>query len=103
MFALNADYSTLNSDNSFEFNFNTGSVTHKALAGIDYSHFKQLSSQAYDSTTPINIYNPVYGTAPPAVYAPQVRQVLDSVGYYGQDQIRFKEWVSLVLGVRRTM
>ena len=101
LFALDADYSSLSSDNNFEFDFKTGAFTHKALAGIDYSHFQQLSSQAFQDATPINIYQPVYGTPNVAVFAPQVRQVLNSTGIYGQDQIRWEDKASLVLGVRR--
>lgn len=101
IFAIKAHYRTFQSDNNLAVKFDTGPVTHKFLAGIDYSYFRQLAQQAFDVTTPINIYNPVYGTAPQPFYFPQTRQVVKQTGFYAQDQIDFGEIASLVLGIRR--
>lgn len=101
LFALDAQYNSFDSDNSLEINFRTGALSHKVLAGVDYSRFQQLSTQAYQGATPLDIYNPVYGTANVPVWGPETRQVLTSIGFYGQDQIKLADRGSLVLGVRR--
>jgi iron complex outermembrane receptor protein len=103
LFALNAHYKSLDADNNLEFNFKTGPLQHKALAGIDYTHFHFDGSQAYQDVTPLNIYHPVYGTVDLAavVFTPQSDQTLNTTGIYVQDQIRFFDRGSLVLGARR--
>jgi iron complex outermembrane receptor protein len=101
LFAINIEYKVFNSDNNFGINFKTGPFSHKFLAGVDYSHFKQVSGQAFTATTPIDIYNPVYGTAPPPNFTTFNTQILKQTGYYVQDQIDFGEIASLVVGIRR--
>ena len=100
-FAYKAHYKTFNTDNNVEVNLNTGPFSHKFLVGIDYSYFRQTSDQAFGSTTPINVYNPVYGTVPDPVYTYFSTQVLKQTGFYAQDQIDLGEIASLVLGIRR--
>ena len=102
LFAYDAHYRSLDTDNSVQIDFNSSWVTQRILAGVDYSDFRQLSRQAFDYLTiaPINIYNPVYTPGIPADYGPQTKQVLLDMGLYAQDQIRFYDRASLVLGVR---
>jgi iron complex outermembrane recepter protein len=103
LFALNAHYKSLDADNNLEFNFKTGPLKHKLLTGIDYTHFHFDGSQAYQTVTPLNIYHPVYGTVDLAsvAFTPQSDQNLNTTGIYVQDQIRFFDRGSLVLGARR--
>lgn len=101
LFAFDVDYETFNSDNNVGINFATGALSHKVLVGVDYSHFRQVARQAFDLSTPIDIYNPVYGLAPGPVYADPTKQILKQTGYYVQDQIDFGAVASLVLGARR--
>ncbi|MCP3730898.1 TonB-dependent siderophore receptor [Sphingomonas sp. MG17] len=102
LFAINISYKVFNSDNNLGINFDTGPLSHKVLLGVDYSHFKQLSSQAFASNqSTIDIFNPVYGLSPGPVFAAPVTQILKQTGYYAQDQIDFGEIASLVLGIRR--
>lgn len=101
LFAISIDYDVLNTDNSLLFKFDTGAVSHQLLAGVDYSDFEQVSGQAFVAyVDSIDIYNPVYGTAPAPVYDFFNTQLLKQTGYYVQDQI---DWgiASLVLGARR--
>lgn len=102
LFAYDAHYRSVDSDNSVQLDFNTGRVTQRVLAGVDYSWFRQLSRQAFDYLTvaPIDIYDPVYTPGIQADYGPLTRQVLVDTGIYGQDQIRVDDRASLVLGVR---
>ncbi|MFM2289824.1 MAG: hypothetical protein RL684_2967, partial [Pseudomonadota bacterium] len=103
LFALDAHYKSFDADNNLEFNFNTGPLRHKMLAGVDYTKFHFDGAQAYTGVTPVNIYHPVYGTVTAAdeVLTPQSDQDLKTTGLYLQDQIRFFDKGSLVLGARR--
>lgn len=103
LFAINARYRSFNTENHIEASFETGPLTHKVLAGVDYSYFRQLSEQAFafGGAPPINIYNPVYGAPINAVFGPTDRQMLKQVGFYAQNQIRYEDFASLVVGVRR--
>jgi iron complex outermembrane receptor protein len=100
VFGFRAKYRTFNTDNRIELNFATGDFTHKVLFGVDYSDFKQLARQAFDVTTPIDIYDPVYGNYSEPVFGDRTRQTLKQLGFYAQDQIKFREVASLVLGLR---
>lgn len=100
-FGLRAHYGTFNSDNNLEFNFDMGPISHKIIAGIDYTHFTFRGSQTYSAVTPLNIYNPVYGTTDAPVFVPQSSQNLTGVGLYIQDQIRMFDRATLVVGARR--
>ena len=88
-------------DNNLQFDFTTGPLTHKVLVGVDYTNFRLKGAKASGSTTPIDAYNPVYGnfSLPPLVRDPTLRQ--SQIGVYVQDQIRYSNWASLVLGIRR--
>ncbi len=101
LFAIDIDYDVFNTDNSMLFKFDTGTVRHQLLAGVDYSDFEQVSGQGFVAfADSIDIYNPVYGTAPAPVFDFFNTQVLKQTGYYVQDQI---DWgiASLVVGLRR--
>lgn len=102
LFAFDAHYRSFDSDNNLQLDLNTSRFTQRILVGVDYSWFRQLSRQAFDYLTvnPIDIYNPVYTPGTVADYGPLTRQVLVDTGIYGQDQIRFDDRASLVLGVR---
>ncbi|TWI04600.1 iron complex outermembrane receptor protein [Luteimonas cucumeris] len=110
LYAIKPHIRTLTNDNSLQFNFDTGAFNHTLLAGVDYTDFRQESSSAFCSAfsdpadcvvTPIDIYNPVSSgvVAPAYVEDPDLRNT--QLGLYVQDQIRYADRVSLVLGVRR--
>jgi len=93
-------------DNNVQFNFNTGaSVEHVLLAGVDYSwnHVRKTGGFAYEY---IDIYDIDYdalsdfggGLPQPASPAEDVEQ--EQLGFYLQDQIRFWDRISVVLGAR---
>ncbi|WP_410961325.1 TonB-dependent receptor domain-containing protein, partial [Salmonella sp. SAL4457] len=49
---------------------------------------------------PINAFNPVYGVPfGPVPNTTNVRQTIEQLGVYSQDQIKFDRWVAL-LGIR---
>lgn len=100
-YSIESDIETFTTDNNLQYEFATGPFTHRVLAGIDYLDFREDSRSGSGNTGPIDIYAPVYGTftAPELVAIPTLRQ--DQVGFYVQDQIRYADRVSFVLGARR--
>lgn len=94
-------------DNNAQFHFNTGAgIEHTLLAGIDYS-FNSVRKTGGFAYEVFDIYDIDYdalsdyggGLPTPTYVAEDVEQ--DQLGIYVQDQIRFADRVSLVLGARR--
>lgn len=94
-------------DNNAQFNFNTGAnIEHVVLAGIDFS-FNRVRKVGGFGMEYIDIYDIDYdalsdfggGLPQPSSPSEDVKQ--DQLGIYLQDQIRFFDRVSLVLGARR--
>lgn len=88
--------------------FNTGSVQHTLLAGVDlnFNRFDERFTRAdFSSPLVINVFNPVYGTVPrPDLsgfqpFAPFDTQY-DRVGVFLQDQINFNNQFILVGSLR---
>jgi iron complex outermembrane receptor protein len=94
-------YQISTADTHLQLDFATGPFEHRFLVGVDYWNFRQSSASGFDASTPIDIYAPIYGNFAPLPLAedPTVRQ--SQTGFYLQDQIRYRERVSLVLGARR--
>jgi iron complex outermembrane receptor protein len=94
-------------DNNVQVDFNTGAaIEHTLLAGIDYS-FNRVRKTGGFAYEVIDIYDIDYaalsdyggGLPTPTYEAENTRQ--DQIGVYLQDQVRFFDRVSLVLGARR--
>lgn len=100
-YAIKPKINVLTSDNSLQYRLAGGAFVHQLLAGVDYSDFRQRSESASGTTTPIDIYAPVSSgvVAPDYVKDPDQRNT--QTGVYLQDQIRYADRVSLVLGLRR--
>lgn len=100
-----ASTDVFSTDNNLLFSFNTGSsVEHKLLAGVDYSWNEVGKRSSPYETTPVivDIYDidrDLLST--PAVSGPAVIESQKQLGFYVQDQIRFFDRVSVVLGARR--
>src|SRR3546814_836351 len=90
-------------DNNLQFNFNTGAnVEHVLLVGVDYSWNKVGKRYATTVREVVDLYDIDYDAL--ATYDPSGPFASDSqkqLGIYIQDQIRFYDRVSLVLGARR--
>lgn len=88
-------------------NFNTGSIEHTLLAGVDanFNRFEEDFTRA-DFTRPsiLNVFNPVYGTPRPdisnAPEFPLFETATDRYGFFLQDQIAFSEQFILVGSLR---
>lgn len=100
-YAIKPHIRTLTLDNSLQYEFQTGAFRHRVLAGVDYTDFRQESSSAFGTVTPIDVYDPhSTGVIAPA-YSADPDQRNTQLGVYLQDQVRYADRVSLVIGVRR--
>lgn len=98
-FIVPENSSAFTMDNQAEARFNTGSLAHVALFGLDYRHSTSDSSQYFGSAPSINLFNTVYGaliTTPPLIL--HTKQAQDQVGLYAQDQIALGGWRLTVSG-----
>lgn len=81
----------------------TGSVRHSLLFGIDYYSVSSGFQFAPNTTTPINIYEPVHGAPEPSLPAPDEdtpRVDSRSLGFYAQAQTDLSRSLKLLVGGR---
>lgn len=101
--ASRARMNVFSTDNNLEITFNTGAnIEHKLLVGVDYSWNKVAKQTTYGAGELIDLYDIDYDAI--SSYEPSGPFLADSqkqLGIYVQDQIRFYDRVSLVLGARR--
>jgi iron complex outermembrane receptor protein len=100
--ASDARMNVFSTDNNLQFNFGTGdNIEHKLLVGVDYSWNKVGKRYAFGFET-IDLYDIDYDAL--LTYDPSGPFAEDSqkqLGIYVQDQVRFFDRVSVVLGARR--
>lgn len=89
-------------DNNFQFKFNTGAaIEHVLLAGVDYSWNKVRKRGGFGFEI-IDLYDIDYNALIiPTIGTAVSTDVQKQLGFYVQDQIRFWDRVSVVLGARR--
>ncbi|UFH50495.1 TonB-dependent siderophore receptor [Pseudomonas sp. KNUC1026] len=86
--------------------FNTGSIEHTLLAGVEYEQYDYRSiimrSSGALGAYPIDIFNPVLGQPRPALTRTTTHdhEQLDSTSAYVQDQMRLTERLKLLVGAR---
>ncbi|CAD7339866.1 Ferrichrome outer membrane transporter/phage receptor [Sphingobium sp. S8] len=97
-----ARMNVFSTDNNLLFNFNTGAdIEHKLLVGLDYSWNKVSKREGFGSEL-IDIYDIDYDALTIPAISPDWAAVSQKqLGIYVQDQIRFWDRVSVVLGARR--
>ncbi|BAV64346.1 TonB-dependent siderophore receptor [Sphingobium cloacae] len=100
--ANDAKMNVFSTDNNLQFNFNTGAnIEHKLLVGIDYS-WNRVGKRSDDGYEIVDLYDidrdalRTYDPSGPYTYESQKQ-----LGVYVQNQIRFYDRVSVVLGARR--
>ncbi|WP_158238382.1 MULTISPECIES: TonB-dependent siderophore receptor [Luteimonas] len=100
-YAVKPDIGVLTTDTAVETRFATGRVEHRVLAGVDWSDFRESALTASGLGSPIDVYAPVSTgfVAPDYVRKPDQRNT--QLGVYVQDQMRWADRVSVVLGARR--
>lgn len=100
--ASDARMNVFSTDNNLQFKFNTGAnIEHKLLVGLDYS-WNKVGKRGVFGLETIDLYDIdyeallTYDPSGPFTYGSQKQ-----LGLYVQDQIRFFDRVSVVLGARR--
>ncbi|WP_447753763.1 TonB-dependent siderophore receptor [Sphingopyxis fribergensis] len=100
--ASDARMNVFSTDNNLQFNFATGAnIEHKLLVGIDYS-WNKVQKRYAGGFELVDLYDIDYDAL--ATYDPTGPFTTESqkqLGVYVQDQIRFFDRVSVVLGARR--
>ncbi|HEY8357548.1 MAG TPA: TonB-dependent siderophore receptor [Ramlibacter sp.] len=93
-------------DQNIRGEFQTGSVRHKMVAGVDLLRYRKQVHGFYDSPAsggggvpPIDAYDPVYVPYTPGPLVRQPRSTLRQQGAYLQDQLYWGNWI-LVAGLR---
>src|SRR5690606_27913413 len=82
--------------------WNLGGVTHRVAFGFDATNMDTSLTSADGTGTPLNVYNPVYGTFPrPSLgNATPTETRIRRQGWLVQDQIKFNNGLSVRLGAR---
>ena len=90
-------------DTSVQGKVDTGSVSHSLLFGIDFDRSRAEWQRWQAMTTPLDLTNPVYGIHidEPTAQSRDKQVILEQVGVYAQDQIRFDSHWGLTAGVRQ--
>lgn len=100
--ASDARMNVFSTDNNLQLRFNTGdNIEHKLLVGVDYS-WNKVAKRGIFGFEIVDLYDIDYDAL--ATYDPTDPFVAESqkqLGIYVQDQIRFYDRVSVVLGARR--
>lgn len=91
-FSYKEHVSSFATDNRIDAKFDTGSISHKMLIGVDYRNVYNKADFGFIFANTIDLFNPVH--APQATYEPGYpsafnNQRLKQTGIYGQDQLRF--------------
>ena len=86
-------------------NFATGPLRHTLLAGLEYEHYtnREKLDRSNPAASPfaIDILNPVYGGARPALTRrSNTRERTDTIAGYVQDQIAVTDQLKLLAGLR---
>ncbi|WP_334183336.1 TonB-dependent siderophore receptor [Novosphingobium sp.] len=101
--ASQARMNVFSTDNNLQFTFNTGpNIEHKLLVGIDYSWNKVGKRSASGAGQLVDLYDIDRDALDePVATGPYAYDSQKQLGVYVQDQIRFYDRVSVVLGARR--
>jgi len=101
--ANNAKMNVFSTDNNLQFKFNTGAhVEHTLLVGVDYS-WNKVGKRCDGGVEVIDLYDIDYDalqTYDPSTF-PFFNESQKQLGIYVQNQIRFFDRVSVVVGARR--
>lgn len=76
--------------------FDTGSVEHSLLFGVDYSTSESKIISGFSVASGLDVFHPVYGASVPDLFIyGNVNQPIDQLGLYAQDQMKFGErWIA---------
>lgn len=78
--------------------FDAGSVEHSLLFGVDYATSESTIVSGFSFASGLDVFDPVYGSSVPDLFIyGNVKQPIDQLGLYVQDQMKFAErWIATV-------
>ncbi len=95
------DENAYNLDNYVVAKLTTGSIKHELVAGFNLNKTDTNAEALFNRTTPLNVFNPVYGTATQATLPDfALKNTIQQLGFYLQDQIILAENLKVILGGR---
>ncbi len=99
-FPFNENVQSFNVDNRLAATFDTGPVSHRLLAGLDYRNYMDVSSNGFSLAPPIDLFHPqhVQPITTPSM-APYAHERQNQTGLYAEDEMKLDRWV-LTLGGR---
>lgn len=79
----------------------TGSIKHELVVGFNLSKTDTNSKSLFNETTPLDVFNPVYGSGTEASLPDfDIKNTAQQLGFYLQDQITLAENFKVLLGGR---
>jgi iron complex outermembrane receptor protein len=96
------DYDLLATDTSVLSRFDWGASAHTLVVGLDARTGTSLLASKNCTIAPLDLFNPVYNvpTVCPPAFTSNAPSTLDVAALYAQDQIKFAETWSALVGVR---
>ncbi|MEH2051202.1 TonB-dependent siderophore receptor [Nostoc sp.] len=95
------DENAYNLDNYVVAKLTTGSIKHELVAGFNLSKTDTNSKSLFNDTTPLDVFNPVYGNFTQATVPDfDIKNTIQQLGFYLQDQITVAENLKVLLGGR---
>ncbi|WP_284774291.1 TonB-dependent siderophore receptor [Agrobacterium sp. lyk4-40-TYG-31] len=92
---------SFNIDNRLEKELDFGGATHKVMGGVDYRYYRLDTDKYAGLPTSIDPANPTYGLPDPVLSAGSNQIVMiNQIGVYAQDQIKFGDGWLLTLNGR---
>ncbi|KQU66160.1 hypothetical protein ASE08_06805 [Rhizobacter sp. Root16D2] len=90
-------------DTSVQGQVDGGGLSHTLLFGLDVDRSRAEWQRWQAMTTPLDLSNPVYGVpiAEPSSQSRDKQVILEQVGLYAQDQVRFDSHWGMTAGVRQ--
>lgn len=86
-------------DNQVEWKTSTGPVDHTLLLGLDYKRFDLHDESGFESASPLDVLNPVYGDVTPVTSRyDQTNTLQNQVGVYAQDTAQIDKWTFVFSG-----
>ncbi|WP_445680188.1 TonB-dependent siderophore receptor [Radicibacter daui] len=102
---IGEDHTSANSDSQLLADFNTGDLSHSAVAGLDLRYAHGVTDNIFATldaaSATVNIYNPTYHDNIDLTpwYTSHGSTRLTQQGLYGQDQMKLNNWI-LTFGLR---
>ncbi|WP_339532332.1 TonB-dependent siderophore receptor [Pseudomonas mucidolens] len=97
--ATDVDLDAYNLDNQVQAKFDTGSLQHTLLMGLDYQNTSTDTKAGYGRGPDLDIFDPVYGApVETPAFGTDATARSEQTGVYLQEQLKWGQWVLLMGG-----